>query len=623
MPIRNDAPVHRPSPVRGEQVVEIAVPADKASHQAAMGSLRRVDPRDLDQFLRTRQAGLQGAQMTPSMKAHLAALPPQTTAQQLMTDLSPRIAGMAEIFADGLVTESEVRRLGDVGGRLAPIAALRYDPALQMLPKDVAQRLTEALFEPVEALVALSRRHTIEVVNQVRARDLGPLQERMKTGDVGTYRRIDLEAIVRGSASLAGIDRYQPGDLVAVQRSGGFVSAAVVAGKEPDGLRVEVLANGDLGMKTLRPADIVAQNPLRMGDSVRFEGKDVWITGLAQNGKLSAIEQDVATGAHRAIPGDAPAGSPDHDYVAQLAARITAAVADRAQPQAPVQAGVVTKSAGAETVDPVALQGKSAQAALFTSKGVGYKAYNEDAGTIGCIPVGPKVAKEVVFAGAFDQAGGVGDSKATGAASAVAARYFEDAAQSIAKGADPDVTLRAAIAAAHDEVNVLQGGPVTTFAGAFVIGGDIYGVNCGDSGVLHYDRNGRLKNEAETHNFGDQLAKQAGDPNAGLQYANVILTSVGGKNAPEVASFHWQAEPGDYLVIASDGLLDANLQAQKRERNWTRTNGAVTAEQIGGFVRGKPTAMDATRALTDYATSQVVAGAGKPDNLTVAVLRLQ
>ena len=142
--------------------------------------------------------------------------------------------------------------------------------------------------------------------------------------------------------------------------------------------------------------------------------------------------------------------------------------------------------------------------------------------------------------------------------------------------------------------------------------------------MLLVDKHGRVKAQTEAHNLGDLLAKQSGDPNAGLNVANVVTSALGGSEAPKLDVYRWPVEPGDRLVFVSDGVLDANLAAQKSDfkagKPWRESAGDVTARDIGNLVGQSKSPAEASQRLIDYARDQVETGRGKRDNVTAVVV---
>ena len=272
----------------------------------------------------------------------------------------------------------------------------------------------------------------------------------------------------------------------------------------------------------------------------------------------------------------------------------------------------------------------SHRAGLFTSRGpnkaehgVSYKSYNEDG-------VGAGAFGEVSFVTACDQAGGMGQIPGqTGAASRVAVEALRGAAKAVDDGVAPKKALANAVKQAQAkivEMNELHGvEAVTTMTGAVIVGDTAHLVSVGDSKAWHFAKDGTLRNESKPHNLGDETAEKSGDPNAGLDVSNIITECVGTSDGPKADHYNWKLQPGDFIVIASDGVVDANLYAQERAFNagdpWTRHNGEVTTLQLAAVIAGAKDAGSATVAIHDYVFAQMSARKGKPDNVGLGVLQ--
>jgi serine/threonine protein phosphatase PrpC len=282
--------------------------------------------------------------------------------------------------------------------------------------------------------------------------------------------------------------------------------------------------------------------------------------------------------------------------------------------------------------------GRTATGGLYTSRGptleehgLAYKPYNEDAAVLGVIPASrTKARRELIFAGAFDQAGGMGQIPGqTGGASRLVAEAVEAAARDIAKGAVPAVRLREAVATTHGAINALNVAnsieAVTTASFGVVTGGVAYLVNCGDSKTYLFDSAGRLKSETRSHNLCDEAAARTGDVNAGLQFSNIITSSVGGDGVPEVDHYQWDLAPGDVLLFVSDGVADANLEAQRSAalsgKPWDKHSSEVTTEQLSALVAEGGEGWDITARVSQWALGKMAGGDAKADNTTCVALR--
>ncbi len=230
--------------------------------------------------------------------------------------------------------------------------------------------------------------------------------------------------------------------------------------------------------------------------------------------------------------------------------------------------------------------------AIYSSRGRGYARYNEDAGGLFADRRG------WAYAMVLDQAGGLG-GKIRGQASQVAAHHIFDACQRVARHGDTP-TVEGALAeltVAYDRAHkilVQRGeGEVTTAVTAILRPGEVLLLNSGDSGAMCFDALGALKNETRP--------QELGPPNAGcLEHALGLVPE-----GPNSEHYRWAVAPGDWLVLASDGLLDSGL----------------TAEDIGGLLAAAKDAEDAANRLTTTILRRMATFRAKPDNLTIALVR--
>lgn len=282
-----------------------------------------------------------------------------------------------------------------------------------------------------------------------------------------------------------------------------------------------------------------------------------------------------------------------------------------------------------------AAQGKATQVALYTCRGptregqgMEYKSFNEDA-AVAWLRAGDAASGRVEIAGvgAFDQAGGEGSTDHHGAASEAAARAFEKGMAAIAAGTDPEQALRKSVADAGDAVRALGVGAMTTFAAAAVIAtpenGSWKGVAhvavVGDSRALLFAADGRLKDKTRLHNMGALVA--AGEipdahPSMALRVANALSRSVGAEEEnPDL--YLWQLEPGDRIVVQTDGVGDSHEFEQTPTGTWHADR---CAEEQARVLRDSKSASDAVGTLVGYALDQMATGYGKPDNIGVAVV---
>jgi serine/threonine protein phosphatase PrpC len=229
--------------------------------------------------------------------------------------------------------------------------------------------------------------------------------------------------------------------------------------------------------------------------------------------------------------------------------------------------------------------------AVFSSRGRGYARYNEDAGGLFSDKAGR------VYAVALDQAGGLG-GRIRGEASALAAKEILEACKRYAQhqGAgdalDPVDALLEAFHRAHRDLLVREEGEVTTAVAAMIEGRSVYLVNSGDSGAVLYDHEGTLKTRTVMHEFPppDQAC---------LRHA-LGLEPEGAEPTP----YAWTMEPGDWLMLGSDGLLDSGM----------------VEDEIGSLLKSFDHAEDAVNQICTFVLRRMGTLRSKPDNLTVVLV---
>ena len=80
-------------------------------------------------------------------------------------------------------------------------------------------------------------------------------------------------------------------DLVAVPRSDGRSTLGVVVDKDAQGqLRVEMIdeATDRFALKTLSAGQLLAANPIKIGDYLEIDDKQIWVKGVGRDGRLEA-----------------------------------------------------------------------------------------------------------------------------------------------------------------------------------------------------------------------------------------------------------------------------------------------------------------------------------------------
>lgn len=286
-----------------------------------------------------------------------------------------------------------------------------------------------------------------------------------------------------------------------------------------------------------------------------------------------------------------------------------------------------------------AVHGKHASVALYTcrgpteeAQGIEYKPYNEDGALVTVRAADPaSQAPEILALAVADQAGGEGSVEGEhGAASRAALMAFSRGVERIEAGADPRTTLIESVSDANIAVRDLGVGAVSTLSCAVVIARrlpsgeracEVYVASIGDSRVLHVDRHGNLKNKTTLHNLGSMVAMgqvEGTPPALAMSFASVLSRGLGGENeVPDV--YEWRLEPGDWLVLGTDGLGDAREFEQMPSGTWHSDFCAVDQARIAAHAKSAP---DAVRSLLGFALDQMADENGKPDNVGVAVLQL-
>lgn len=429
------------------------------------------------------------------------------------------------------------------------------------------------------------------------------------------YRTLDLSRI-EDAGALSDLKRYQLGDLIRVPRTGQRASVGVVVGAQPNGdLRIEVQTHaGRAGLKEMNAAQVAEMNPLKIGDYFEFRGRPFWVYGVDGQGELVVLNQAgqrvEAYALRREIEAELEMGLEQTVRLSSLDFANTSKDSRTPTgplpisrpldkiPYVPIESileadtlhGLIAGNKETDTV--YGLKSPVAGAALHTNKGHNYKEWNEDGGALFADRQGR------LFLGVFDQAGGEGsDKNARGAASAIAAQALFDRMKVVAdsKG-DADSAARGLIAAALDAHQaILARGlrEVTTYVGAMIDLTEAVIVNLGDSGAMHFGATGQHLRSTEEQGIGNILLEGLG------KY-------YGPGKGPDCKTYRWPIAKGEYLVFGSDGLLDAKL----------------TREEIGAIIAKAGSAADATRALRDIVSQRMKVKAGKPDNLTILVVRV-
>ncbi len=245
-----------------------------------------------------------------------------------------------------------------------------------------------------------------------------------------------------------------------------------------------------------------------------------------------------------------------------------------------------------ETSDVFSIATPALQASLHTSKGVGYKDINEDGGALFRDEAGH------LYLGVFDQAGGMGlGSRDRGAASAIAARVFFEHAKALATQPVTDVAgaLRHAALSAHHEIRKRGHEEATTFIAGRITRDEAVFLCVGDSGALHFRSDGRHVQSTEKHRLPPPLPQ------------NILTDALGQTGGePTTDAYRWHLQPGDRIVMGSDGLLDASF----------------SNEDFGQILVEQPDPIEATRDLRAKVYQQMGERRAKSDNVTIIVVRV-
>ena len=229
------------------------------------------------------------------------------------------------------------------------------------------------------------------------------------------------------------------------------------------------------------------------------------------------------------------------------------------------------------------------EAAVYSSRGRGYARYNEDGGALYFDGRGR------VYAAVFDQAGGLGGT-VRGAASELAAQTAFDSFRSLAQNDDDDVSgrLRGAIDEAHKALVARSEGEVTTAVLLVAAPERTIVVNSGDSAAVWFDGAGQFKAMTNKHELQSPLG-------VGCLVHALGLVPEG----PAADAYDWPVAPGDWVLMGSDGLLDAGLTWSSVGATLARAaSPEVAVNQLARLILRRMTLLQA-----------------KPDNLTIIALR--
>ncbi len=420
------------------------------------------------------------------------------------------------------------------------------------------------------------------------------------------YRLLDLKSLSH-PREITAVDRYQVGDLARVPRTSGRWSLGVVSEVDP-GKSVTVLLRATSGLSTKDlDSRLLAQcNPLKIGDFFYLEDKPFWVAGLSDDGEIMVLSrsgQRVDPREVRRMMEDVIHG--DSEKTIQIkpnkgltpeARPLSTARPMQAVPYVPIESILEANSqygliaGNKETPTVYNLRSPVADAALHTHRGHNYKNWNEDGGALFADAQGR------LFIGVFDQAGGEGsDETARGAATAVAGEMLFDEMQKVAalraNRDDAEAALVRAARRAHDAILERGKGEVTTFVGAMIDDDEAVIVNVGDSGTMQFDAQGKHLRSTEVQGVG-----------------RLLLEGLGMTRKPtfEHQAYRWPVSEGDFFLFGTDGLLDSRLPE----------------DEIGKILIEAGDAASATRRLRDVVSRRMISREGKPDNLTVLVVKV-
>lgn len=229
--------------------------------------------------------------------------------------------------------------------------------------------------------------------------------------------------------------------------------------------------------------------------------------------------------------------------------------------------------------------------AVSSCRGRGYARYDEDAAALFAD------ARGWLHGVVLDQAGGLG-GHVRGEASALGAKLVAEAQRAIARaGIDDADELRARLEDTYRQIHARllarAQGEVVTCVTAIVADDRAHLVVTGDSAAMAFDAEGRIKDHT--------VLQEAGPPNAGCLAHALGLVPEGLK----IDHYTWALAPGDWLVLASDGLLDAGLEHT----------------EIGALLAEGKSAEEAANRLATTVLRRMSTFRAKPDNLTLLLVR--
>lgn len=286
-------PAMRPrTPVHGDAVAHAKTQGTPQTdeHVAVHKLQTQLDPRDLDLFLKAR-AGEKQKGVLQSLKRALQGTAPGKEAgvDDVRATLASAMHTLTNIYADGLVTEGEISALGGARSQMKSVLSLNSPEVMNLLPRSTKERLQETLFDPLMVMYRAANRRFDRLMGVVEVRDGPALRERLKNPEP-TYALFNPADTARAGTPMVTASRFKAGDLVAVPRSDGRSSLGVVVEHLGNQLRVEFLdeSSGSFALKTLDQRQILASNPLKIGDYLEVDDKQIWVKGVGADGRLEA-----------------------------------------------------------------------------------------------------------------------------------------------------------------------------------------------------------------------------------------------------------------------------------------------------------------------------------------------
>jgi serine/threonine protein phosphatase PrpC len=244
---------------------------------------------------------------------------------------------------------------------------------------------------------------------------------------------------------------------------------------------------------------------------------------------------------------------------------------------------------GEETRGALPVLTESLEGAVFSSRGKRYLNYNEDAAFVA------KTREGHLCAAVFDQAGGLG-GEVRGEASQLAARAVFSAFRTLATDPTsftPTEAMTDAIAKAHEALLERRQAEVTTAICCWTTPDRVFLVNSGDSGALHLGGDCVVKNRTSPHSVPSMFRTGYLTHALGLE-----------PEGTSTEAYEWDFAAGDWLVLGSDGFLDAQLSDQ----------------ELGDLLEPATDAEDAVNFICGHVLRKMATMRSKPDNLSLVVL---